>query len=114
MPLPRVQFTVRRMMVAAAIAGIVMGLAKWMERRSAHFADLSRSHCERIVGILSGPIDQYGEHPEGLVAFDLELNPVRGVQGRRDIWHFAMAQKYREAARRPWLPVAPDPPEPSR
>jgi hypothetical protein len=26
--------------------------------------------------------------------------------------HAAMAEKYRQAARQPWLPVAPDPPEP--
>ena len=27
-------------------------------------------------------------------------------------WHHRMHDKYRSAARRPWLPVAPDPPEP--
>jgi hypothetical protein len=26
--------------------------------------------------------------------------------------HAAMAEKYRQAARQPWLPVVPDPPEP--
>jgi hypothetical protein len=27
-------------------------------------------------------------------------------------WHRALAEKYREAAAHPWLPVEPDPPEP--
>lgn len=31
---------------------------------------------------------------------------------RRTAYHAAMARKYRRAARYPWLPVAPDPPEP--
>ena len=30
----------------------------------------------------------------------------------RDEWHERMGRKYRRAADRPWLPVAPDPPEP--
>jgi hypothetical protein len=48
---------------------------------------------------------------------------VRGTRGMRinsydrkavalNRWHLLMAKKYQRAARYPWLPVAPDPPEP--
>ena len=34
------------------------------------------------------------------------------TQTRRSEHHWAMREKYLRAARYPWLPVAPDPPEP--
>ncbi len=37
---------------------------------------------------------------------------ARDPLSERERWDNAMAEKYRRAALRPWLPVAPDPPYP--
>jgi hypothetical protein len=42
-------------------------------------------------------------------ANDREMTPD-GVKS--SAWHAALAEKYRQAALYPWLPVEPDPPEP--
>jgi hypothetical protein len=37
MTFPSVRFTVRRLMIATAIVGLMLGLTLWMKRRSAEF-----------------------------------------------------------------------------
>ena len=91
MGMPRVRFTVRRMMVAVAIVAIYFGWSRWMERRSARFKALWVDHINK-VGEISSPKPRPDE-----------------VQGT---YHLKMGEKYRVAALRPWLPVEPDPPEP--
>jgi hypothetical protein len=112
MRLPRVRFTVRRMMVGVAIAGMVLGLTHWFESRDAwlrarrdfHWAQWtlpimeSRGEDGRVVGPLQVTED--------------DGSPVDGLRARRELWNYRMFKKYMKAARYPWLPVAPDPPEP--
>jgi hypothetical protein len=89
--MPRVRFTLRRMMVAVAVVAIGLGVVDWIGRRAARFRALWAYHINR-VGLVSSP------------------NPwPHEVQG---IYHLKMGEKYRVAALRPWLPVEPDPPEP--
>jgi hypothetical protein len=91
MRLPR--FTVRRMMVAVAIVGLMFGFGTWLSRRSAEFQKKAESYMRTVRVMYS-----FGRwKPRG---FD------------RNSWALKMAEKYHYAARHPWFPVAPDPPVP--
>jgi hypothetical protein len=85
MQLPRPRFSLRRMMVAVAIVGVVFGVLV----RAARFQQVSDYHRGRII-LISPP------------------DPRVHVT----LYHMQMANKYSYAARHPWLPVTPDPPEP--
>jgi hypothetical protein len=85
MQLPRPRFSVRRMMVAVAIVGVVFG----MLMRVARLQQVSDYHRSRII--LISP-------PDPRVYMTL--------------YHMELANKYAYAARHPWLSVTPDPPEP--
>jgi hypothetical protein len=91
MRLPRVRFTLRRMMGAVILVGVGLGLSVWMDRRAERFRALGADHI-RKVGVVSSP--------------DPWPYEVRAI------YHLTMAKKYRAAALRPWLPVEPDPPPP--
>jgi hypothetical protein len=92
MKLPTPRFTVRRLMIAVAIAALALGLVEWIGCRSATFRLKAREH-ERTFKTLIGPNTMF---------------PVSPATDH----HRLMAEKYRLAARSPWLPVEPDPPEP--
>ena len=89
MRLPRPRFTVRRLMVAEAITAVAtyMGMVLWRIETYAVRADAHVRHLN------SGHSFKYD-------STDL-------IQ-----WHEGMRLKYENAARNPWFPVAPDPPEP--
>ena len=91
MGMPRVRFTIRRMMVAVAVVAIWFGWSRWMEKRAAQFRSLYVYHINRV-----GPISSPKPRPDEAQGF----------------CHLAMGEKYRVAALWPWLPVEPDPPEP--
>jgi hypothetical protein len=89
MRLPRVRFTVRRLMVAVAVVGFALAsltLSANYSRRADYFASLQPEWVSW----------QSGSH---------------SFRAKWDYW-VEMEHKYRRAARYPWLPVAPDPPEP--
>ena len=91
MPFPRVRLTVRRMMVAVAIVGVGLGLL--LQRRAVNL----RLEAARHAGDGS------------LVSLEEVYNPTTDAGMDH---HQAMAEKYRQAALHPWLPVASDPPDP--
>jgi hypothetical protein len=97
MKLPRVRFTVRRLMVAVAVMGVVFGLYIASEQRAAEFRQRAIHHTNEFSGCYS---------PEGLTTAQI------GIILQRREYHQAMMVKYRWAARYSWLPVALDPPEP--
>ena len=49
MGMPRVRFTIRRLMVAVAIVAIYFGWSRWMERRSDRFRSLWIEHLYKFV-----------------------------------------------------------------
>ena len=102
MPLPRVRFTVRRLMVAVAIAGLIWGSGLFILRRSERFRWLERHHDMRTSHhIITTPY------------YTALWNGVgERVSPGKARWHVEMARKYDFAARFPFLPVPPDPPEP--
>ena len=102
MPLPRVRFTVRRMMVAVAIVGATVAFG---ERRRRDFSALAEYHrAQQVVKVACSKGGFISEKRGGGMATD--------VDERADAWHRVLEPKYRYAARYPWLPVPPDPPEP--
>jgi hypothetical protein len=103
MRLPRVRLTVRGMMLAVAIVALVV----WGERmRRASSAYWERAEFYRYL--LTTPRNNPPPSEGESVASTTEI-----AQGRRLIRYCEIMQaKYERAARRPWLPVEPDPPDP--
>jgi hypothetical protein len=101
MPFLRVRFTVRRLMVAVAVVAIVLGAIYVLASRRARFLAIAPEHWDAI----QEPFLKY---------YDVYLTPEQARQWAltRDGWHMAMSVRYGYAADHPWLPVAPDPPEP--
>jgi hypothetical protein len=133
MSLPRFRFTIRWMMVAVAIVGLAMGIVQFRRIAAAHVMR-AESHaqqeaviCERLATVSEEFLDdQYhltsvtsgtttSDRPNvfGFVTSGFP-DGFRTLEGWRDLakWHNALNQKYARSARYPWLPVAPDPPEP--
>jgi hypothetical protein len=101
MRLPRLRFTVRRMMIGVVVGGIMLGLATWFERRAVSFRQAEARHYQKWLDLAPVPAP---DHPG-------PLQPARWTDARRD-YEWAMVDKYHSAARSPWFPIAPDPPEP--
>jgi hypothetical protein len=101
MKLPRVRFTVRRMMVAVAIIGLIFGVAEMMRRR-ARFAN------EAETWALLADLFERGR----FISVHSPTDIVPKPPARFAAYYRMMAEKYRVAARFPFLPVPPDPPEP--
>lgn len=95
MRLPRVQFTLRRLIVAVALVGTILGV---LAGRRSQFRGLAAYHSAKGRAMINGGLPR-----DDSAAWKLE----------RDLWHGVLAEKYKRAARYPWLPVAPDPPEPA-
>jgi hypothetical protein len=91
MTMTRPHFTLRRLMAAVAIVGMLLGTVAWMVRRAARF----RAEADRHREAWFMNIDRYGHSTSPLGSYHQEIEA-----------------KYRRAAGEPWLPVAPDPPEP--
>lgn len=90
MRLPRVRFTVRRLMVAVAVVGLLFGMADRSRRFSA-IADLYGGY--RVQASVTTPE---------------EIRQLKEWNAYRKAFYL----KYRRAARYPWLPIESDPPEP--
>jgi hypothetical protein len=101
MKLPRVRVTVRRLMIAVAVVGIVLGPLVYLGQRSRRFGQISRVH---VRAMSDGAIEAAKLKRRG--------DPRAKLAYARADYHQAMWLKYFHAARYPWLPVEPDPPVP--
>jgi hypothetical protein len=103
MKLSRVRFTVRRIMVAVVVVGVLLWTTLWLGKRVQAYFYMADYHSARMwtapfggaAGAASRGLDSRGEL----------------TSAERDRWHTALAAKYLRAARYPWLSVEPDPPE---
>ncbi len=101
MKFPRVRFTLLRLMMAVCVMAVVFGL--WGRRE--HFLDRARHYADASLVPVSDP------PPAGTDA--LQKWEREQERQRKRIEHFdRLRLKYERAARYPWLPVVPDPPEP--
>ncbi len=120
---PRMRFTVRRMMIAIAIIGVVTALEATRQRRE-FFRSRARDHAGELQGIAdeSAPwIATYwerywypksGEPRKTPKPSAVERQAYEENRKRRIAYHEALYWKYQSAASRPWLPVESDPPAP--
>ncbi len=111
MRLPRV--TVRRLMILVAIAGLLLAAGRAWNLRADYL--LRASYHESRARILEVIRDR-GE-PSYFRPADRSRPALdRAEADRRHAasvaYHEALRRKYEAAARRPWLPVEPDPPGP--
>jgi hypothetical protein len=107
MRVPRLRFTMRRLMVAVALLSLLLGLVARRQR----LLRLSTYHAEQSYRTmivqqsnLPAAVDSFGGQEPGAYLFPTP----------RSEWHTRMSMKYEVAASHPWLPVDPDspPPEP--
>ena len=116
MKIPRISFTVRRMMVAVAVVALAFAIVHLWSLRQLYLK-MAAQH-----GGISALRDRT---PEDIAFWEARLTAQHEGLPASDPWpgghplvpsmaryHEAMRLKYERAARYPWLPVAPDPPEP--
>ena len=110
----RPRFTVKQLMIAVAIAGGVFELIS-MGRRSAAYHQhyigqefLMRKYDLKPIYYRHDDVVSILYRPPSSSARDDEANK------RKFEYHKKMAEKYKQAARYPWLTVEPDPRGPSR
>jgi hypothetical protein len=104
-PMNPSRLTLRHLLFLVTLAGLALGLSGWMRRR-AEFSSRTAYHAKQYRVLLAHLAGARGmRRGRGMASPDpSELASVR--------YHFKMAEKYEHAARYPWLPVEPDPPEP--
>jgi hypothetical protein len=86
--------------VAAAIASIAVPL-----HRRWSFESLGAYHQSK--GVYG-----YACSRTSWACIDCNGKVMTPDEAKLALWHMALAEKYRQAAAHPWLPVEPDPPEP--
>jgi hypothetical protein len=97
MRLPR--FRLRTLMLAVALAAILMAVVGVLAARHDHFRSMALSHGRQARRLEKLAANAAGKDREKAIL-------------RRFVWHADLHDKYARAAKRPWLPVVPDPPEP--
>jgi hypothetical protein len=107
--------TTRRWMIAVAVVALLLGGGIGgvrLKRRHDLFVLLAQSHAETAIG-LRGSEDLAREALK-MIGDTPRAHRVRSIMARIDrriAYNESMARKYRHAARYPWIPVEPDPPE---
>ncbi len=91
------RFTIRRMLVAIAVVAVVLGILVGLKRRSERFWRLATACSSAVHSV-----------------YFADLNGMDGGSWTASIagYHFDLAAKYAAAAKRPWLPLASEPPAP--
>jgi hypothetical protein len=113
MKIPRVRFTMRRLMVAVAILGFALGVAE-LWRRSRLYTERASDHAGRRSNILQSPgsiaywESRWQAQREGRSGAYPWPDGPPFVPAIAD-YHDQMWAKWERAARLPWLPVEPDP-----
>jgi hypothetical protein len=115
MRLPRVRFTVRRLMLVVAFVAVLIGLVVLKQRRdrfrlqAALFVDEGRTLLVMADASARRSVQLEAAGVQG------QVSTLRDYERRcRDQAEYAatLGRKYEFAASRPWLQVSPDPPKP--
>src|SRR5947209_518836 len=120
--MPRIRFTVRRMMAAVVIAALALG-GERVRRHREWCIERAKVHgFEAESYALYGDEDLYEpSFDPSTTAEEMERQAAvrrkneadeASLRRSKSTYHSALRAKYERAARYPWLPVAPDPPEP--
>jgi hypothetical protein len=100
MRLPRLRFTVRRLMLMVAVVALLMATGVGLQRRAAHLMRLSLSQSREA------------NRWELLLTESSVNGPLACAILNKVHWHDAMAARYERAARSPWLHIEAVPPPP--
>ena len=111
----RFRFSLRWMLVAVATVALLLGMES-MRRRRKSFSELATAYASsRVAWEAEAESDaaaardfQHFGFRQGAETI-AQLGELHRAQAR---YCDRLATKYRSAARYPWLPVVPDPPEP--
>jgi hypothetical protein len=111
MRLPRM--TTRRWMIVVAVgASVSAGITfpnRWSLRQKARSHASKEAYAEEMVRVCAFQAEcLQGDDPPSA----RRLNLSAAVYARRTAYHAQLRAKYEQAAVYPWLPIAPDPPEP--
>lgn len=113
--MPRFRFTMRRMMIAVAIAGIACG-GEVMRRRREDFKSRASYHLWQEghgLGLSERLLRAAIESDrDGKVLYSKLRRDSAAKLASWGLHHSKLRMKYERAARYPWFRVAPDPPEP--
>ena len=109
MKMTRVRFTVRSMMVVVAIVALSMWAKFQVEARRTYFSQVVRQYYEK--GMVASAF-AYSDPGGATMEERMKADAVR--RAKASAYYSELIQKYEHAARCPWLPVAPDPPEPKK
>jgi hypothetical protein len=91
--------TTRRWTLVIASVALLLGAERLAERR-AYFLGRAEAEASRADDLINGCMCLKEEYC------------VEGFPERLTAHYLSLARKYERAARRPWLPVEPDPPHP--
>ena len=111
MKIPRPRFTVRHLMVAVAIIALLSGVIALLiqserYRQRAVYHSKMETDAEHLMNFYRGDlVMKRGEDRE-----DFPAKLARFT--KKNIYHSEMKRKWEGAARRPWISVEPDPPQP--
>lgn len=100
MPFPRM--TTRRWMIAVALAALFLATGVLLLRRAQLLREVAQLRDERDAPM--------SFTPDGLSPQHVREEALSHARRRR--WSDDQIKRRERAARRPWLPVPPDPPEP--
>ena len=110
MRMPRVRFTVRRLMVTVVIAAFValQFHAKSSQQKRQHFLGMAGDYSVKESAAMAFNPDS----PAARLGYWDTKRGFRQVKHENLDYYRRLRQKYEHAARYPWFLVAPDPPEP--
>jgi hypothetical protein len=118
MRLPRM--TTRRWIIVVAVIGLMviglmLGSGVWLKQRRDHFLLLAQSHQKEVASSTArgkALKSRFGRTSGMSNEEIMDLQRDYDQMIDRADHHASLARKYEQAARYPWLPVEPDPPEP--
>jgi hypothetical protein len=106
MRLPRVRFTIRRLMVVVATVALALAIRIEITRIRLRSLDYQLRALDHSLAAM-----RYDGRPALSCRGPIEL-PSSVCNPRRAAYHAAKSRKWAEAAEHAWLPVTPEPPEP--
>ena len=112
MKVPRVRFTIWRLMILIVAVALPLGIWVQVVYRRDQFRDLADWHRGQIKGQMIGRGPPYFISLWPCEFDGTTLRDLTDGERRRDEYHFELYAKYLDASKRPWLAVQPDPPEP--
>jgi hypothetical protein len=96
-------------MIAVAVAGTLTSVVVGLIRRHSAFQQRAAEYAR--VSDQEFRSGHFIEHRHSLGPAESE-EPIVAAHYQRSDYYLALHRKYLSAARRPWLPVPPDPPPP--